>query len=117
LRLLVDEDSQAKTLVRLLGEAGHDVLTVDAAGLNSMADHQVLRRAIQDGRALLTRNCGDFLALHADSPDHHGILAVYQDADPAKNMRYVDIVRALHNLASTGVSCSKRFVVLNAWMW
>ena len=117
MRLLVDEDSQAKTLVRLLVEAGHDVVTVEAAGLSSMADSEVLGRAIQEQRALLTRNCGDFLVLHGDRPDHHGILAVYQDADPTKNMSYADIVRALGHLASSDVSFSKEFIVVNAWKW
>jgi predicted nuclease of predicted toxin-antitoxin system len=117
LRLLVDEDSQARTLVRLLVEAGHDVLTVEAAGLTSMADGEVLARAIQDRRALLTRNCGDFLALHQALPDHHGILAVYLDADLAKDMSYADICRALANLAPSGIRGEKEFIVLNAWRW
>lgn len=117
MRLLVDEDSQARTLVRLLVEAGHDVLTVEAAGLHSMADHEVLGRAIQEQRMLLTRNCSDFLDLHAGMPNHHGILAIYQDADPAKNMSYTDIVRALGNLGASGVSFSGEFIVVNAWRW
>lgn len=117
MRLLVDEDTQAKTLVRLLREAGHDVLTAEAAGLNSMADAEVLRRANQEQRVLLTRNCADFRALHDAIPDHFGILAVYQDADPAKNPSYADIVRALANLSSSGVSVSGAFIVVNAWRW
>lgn len=56
LRLLVDEDSQARTLVRLLVEAGHDVLTAEVAGLNSLDDAEVLARAIHEQRTLLTRN-------------------------------------------------------------
>jgi predicted nuclease of predicted toxin-antitoxin system len=98
LRLLVDEDSQAKTLVRLLLAAGHDVLTARDAGLNSLTDTEVLARAISEERALLTRNCGDFLALHQQDGAHHGILAVYQEADATRNMRYDDIVRALGNV-------------------
>ena len=117
MRLLVDEDSQSRTLVRLLVEGGHDVLTVEAAGLNAMADREVLGRAIQEQRALLTRNCGDFLDLHGAVPNHHGILTIYQDADPAKNMSYADIVRALGNLAASGVSLPGAFIVVNAWRW
>lgn len=117
MRLLVDEDSQARTLVRLLVEAGHDVLTVEAAGLNAMADREVLARAVHEQRALLTRNCGDFLALHGEAPDHRGILAIYQDSDPAKNMSYPDIVRALANLTASGMSLSREFIVVNAWRW
>jgi predicted nuclease of predicted toxin-antitoxin system len=117
LRLLVDEDSQAKTLVRLLRAAGHDVLTAEDAGLNSLADSEVLARAVTEVRALLTRNCGDFLALHEGHPDHRGILAVYQDTNPAANPAYADIVRAIGNVEGSGVALDGAFIVLNAWRW
>ncbi len=117
MRLLVDEDSQAKTLVRLLREAGHDALTADAAGLNSLADAEVLARAVGEARVLLTRNCGDFLALHDTVRDHRGILAVYQDADPSKSMSYAEIFRAVENIEASSVSVVGQFVVLNAWRW
>ena len=38
LRLLLDEDSQAKYLVNLLQIAGHDVLTVNEADLMTQSD-------------------------------------------------------------------------------
>lgn len=117
MRLLVDEDSAAKTLVRLLHDAGHDVLTADEAGLTSMADAEVLSRAVDDGRVLLTRNCGDFLALSTRVHGHPGILAVYQDADCSRDMGYADIVRAIGNLERAGVSLDEAFIVLNAWRW
>ena len=117
MRLLIDEDSQAKTLVRLLVDTGHDVLTAEAAGLNSLADREVLTRAISEGRVLLTRNCGDFLALHAKLLDHAGILAVYQDADLSKNMSYSEIVRAISNVESSRMPLDHQFIVLNAWRW
>lgn len=116
MRLLVDEDSQAKTLVRLLVAAGHDVLTAGVAGLNSLSDAEVLARAVTEGRALLTRNCGDFLALHRQSGAHHGILAVYQEADTARNMRYDDIARAVGNV-ERAMALEGVYVVLNAWRW
>lgn len=117
MRLLVDEDTQAKTLVRLLRDAGHDVVTVEAAGLASVADAGVLNHAIREIRVLLTRNCGDFLALNRVVRDHPGILAIYQDADLSKNMNYTDIVRAIRNLEESEISMEGEFVVLNAWRW
>ncbi len=117
MRLLVDEDSQAKTLVRLLGEAGHDVLTAEAAGLKSLADGEVLGHALKAGRVLLTRNCGDFLSLNAEVRDHHGILAVDQEAEPSKNMTYGEIVRAIGNVDTSNLPLSGEFIVLNAWRW
>lgn len=117
MRLLVDEDTQARTLVRLLHEVGHDVLTAEAAALSSLDDREVLARAISEHRALLTRNCGDFLQLHGELPEHSGILAVYQDADPLKSMTYAEIVRAIGNVASSGAMVEGELIVLNAWRW
>lgn len=84
LPLLLDEDSQAKYLVNLLKAAGHDVLTINEANIVGLPDEQVLQYAHQNHRVLLTCNCDDFYNLHQQS-HHSGILAVYQDADPAKN--------------------------------
>jgi predicted nuclease of predicted toxin-antitoxin system len=62
--LLLDEDSQAKALVGLLKAAGHDVLTVNGAGIAGSPDDAVLKYAHTEGRVLLTRNCNDFQELH-----------------------------------------------------
>lgn len=117
MRLLVDEDSQARTLVRLLREAGHDVLTVDEAGLRSLEDAAVMARAMSESRVLLTRNCGDFLALHQANEEHPGILAVYQDGDPSRNMSYQEVVQAISNLTGAEGQIGGQFVPLNAWRW
>ncbi|MCE2662984.1 MAG: DUF5615 family PIN-like protein [Microcystis sp. M53603_WE2] len=46
LRLLLDEDSQAQLLVKLLTAAGHDVLTINEIGLAGCTDNVVLDYAI-----------------------------------------------------------------------
>jgi predicted nuclease of predicted toxin-antitoxin system len=115
LRLLVDEDTQARWLVNLLRSAGHDVLTVPEANLAAELDPTVLEYARREKRLLLTRNSEDFLALHHAHPQHAGILAIYQDRDPAKNMSYAAIVGALANLEASGLDLTGQFVVLNAW--
>lgn len=115
LRLLVDEDTQAKRLVKLLRGAGHDVLTVEEAGLEAHPDTQVLEHARRQNRMVLTRNCEDFRALHEAGPQHPGICAVYEDRDASKNMSRSAIVRALANLEASGLELGGQFVVLNAW--
>lgn len=115
LRLLLDEDSQAKYLVNLLQIAGHDVIKVSSINLMNRPDSVVLDFARQEGRVLLTRNCDDFLDLHQIKPSHSGILAVYQDSDAAKNMSYKDIVKAIANLESVEYPLQNQFVVLNQW--
>ncbi len=115
MRLLLDEDSQGKLLVRLLREAGHDVETVCEAGLEARRDADVLAYARQQDRVLLTRNVRDFLVLHEANAEHPGILAEYQDKDPAKNMAASDIVRAIGNLEQSGWILADQFVAVNAW--
>lgn len=115
LRLLLDEDSQAKYLVNLLQVSQHELLTVNDAELTGQPDSIVLGYAKQQVYILLTRNCNDFQELHAKDPSHSGILAVYQGADESKNMSYKDIVRAISNLEKSEVPLENQFVVLNQW--
>lgn len=115
LRLLIDEDSQSNPLVKILREAGHDVVTVNELGANGQPDPVVLKYARENDRLLLTHNCGDFEALHVENPNHPGILAVYRDADPSKNMSRQAIVKALANLETAMMSLANQFIALNHW--
>lgn len=115
LSLLLDEDSQAKLLVKLLQTAGHDVLTVNEAAIAGFPDDQVLEYARQHDRILITRNCNDFQALHQVNPNHPGILAVYQHADTSKNMSYSAITNALNNLVVAHLELAGQFTILNQW--
>ncbi len=62
----------------MLREAGHDVVTVNEAGLMGQPDSTVFHYAIDKNRIVLTLNCRDFKALHKANPNHPGIFAVYQ---------------------------------------
>jgi uncharacterized protein with PIN domain len=96
---------------------GHDVLTVGEAGAIGIPDASVIELARAQQRILLTRNCDDFLTIHQANSEHSGILAVYQDADPRKNMSYVAIVKAIANLQDTGLCLQGQFIVLNRYYW
>ncbi len=115
LRLLLDEDSQAKKLVTLLQEAGYDIVTVNQAGLMGKADAIVLDFARQEGRILLTRNCHDFFNLHAANSSHPGILAIYEYPNPAKNLSYAMIVKAIANIEAAGIELNQQFIPINQW--
>lgn len=115
LQLLLDEDSQAKQLVNLLKEAGHNVITVKESNLMSKPDSIVLDFARQQKRILLTRNCDDFHNLHNSNPQHPGILAVYQHPDFSKNMSYQQIIQAITNIQTAGIPIENQFIVLNQW--
>ncbi|MBN4001357.1 DUF5615 family PIN-like protein [Nostoc sp. LPT] len=115
LKLLIDEDSQAKRLVNFLRSAGHDVITVNEAGLMSKPDSVVLDYARHEERVLLTRNCDDFQTLHKVNPNHPGILAVYQHSDPSKSMSYLSVVKSIANIEASDYSLANQFIPLNQW--
>ena len=117
MRLLLDEDSQARRLVELLRTRGHDVVTVGESNQAGAPDSVVLDMAADEGRVLLTRNCSDYLALHEQGATHGGILCVFQDSDPSKAMSYEDIAHALGNLVRSEVPLDGAFLALNAWLY
>jgi predicted nuclease of predicted toxin-antitoxin system len=112
LRLLIDEDSQAKPLVNLLRKAGHDLITANEAGLSGKIDALVLDYARDEMRVLLTRNCDDFKALHKANSTHPGILAIYQNKDSNKDMSRNNITSAIANIEASGISLTNQFISL-----
>lgn len=115
LRLLVDEDTQKKRLVRLLREAGHDVVTVNELKLRGSDDTVVFDCAKGQGRVVLTRNDGDFKALHQQNSSHPGILVIYQYNDRSKDMSDKDIVKAISNMETAGSPVENQFTSVNIW--
>jgi Domain of unknown function (DUF5615) len=81
IRLYVDEDAMARTLVRGLQARGVDVTTVLEAGISEQDDMAQLEHATQQGRVLYTFNVGHFCHLHAEymaqSKSHAGIIVVF----------------------------------------
>lgn len=117
LQLLIDEDTQAKPLVRLLKAAGHDVLTINDLNVAGTPDDEVLALAQKDNRVILTRNCDDFKKLHERDPDHPGILMIYRNSDRSKNMKYGDVVRAINDLENAISALRGQCVVLDRWRY
>lgn len=119
LALYLDDCAFSHELKQLLLEAGHDVETpFDVHPPLSGEDDAVhFAHAKAVGRVILTLNPRDFKELHNQNPDHPGILAVYQDNDPTKDMSYRQIVKAIANLEGTGVTIAGGFWSLNAYRW
>lgn len=80
--LLADEDFDHR-VVRLLREAGHDVVTMLDLGLAGLAipDEQVFAIAVAMNRCVLTFNRKDFIKIHRENPDHLGIIICTRNAD------------------------------------
>lgn len=115
MKLLVDEDSQARRLLDALRHAGHDVLSVAELGCNGQPDAQVFAQAQRLGRALLTHNVADFLALARQAEGHAGVLAIFRDGNPRHTMSHAQIVRAIAALEAAGLPLQGQFYILNHW--
>jgi predicted nuclease of predicted toxin-antitoxin system len=117
LRIYLDDCAYDKELVRCLEQAGHQVVTPAQAGLTGRADDMHFRYAIDHQLVLLTKNPDDFLELHQETPDHSGILVIYQDNDPERDMSAADIGKAITNLMKVDITIGAAVHVLNAWRY
>jgi hypothetical protein len=119
LRIYLDDCAFSYRLRQLLVTAGHIVqipAEVDPP-LTGQADEVHFTHVRATGQLILTYNPADFERLHGQYPDHPGILAVYQDNNPARDMTYADVVRAIANLQEIGVTFAGGFWPLNAYQW
>jgi hypothetical protein len=119
LAIYLDDCAFSHQLRQRLIQAGHRVQIPAEAHppLTGAADQVHFAYCQKTNQVLLTMNPADFLDLHQQDADHPGILAVYQDHDPTKDMSYAGIVQAIANLEQTGVPIAGRFWVLNAFQW
>jgi hypothetical protein len=101
----------------MLLEAGYQVFTPFEAGIPGADDVIHLDFAYRHQLSLVTKDTGDFAAIHEQGQPHYGILAICEEADWAKNMSYADIVRAINNLALADVQLQGQMYVLNHWRW
>ena len=63
-----------------------NVKTINELNFMGKVDPLVVDYAKQENRVLLTRNCKDFENLHPENPNHPGILAIYSDSNPSKDL-------------------------------
>ena len=115
--IYLDDCAYDRELVGQLQNAGYKAVTPFDSDLVGESDSLHFAYAAQQGFILLTRNPHDFEVLHTLNPDHAGILAIYQDNDPSKDMTVTEIVRAIGNLLESKVPIKGQFHVLNAWRW
>ena len=80
---LYTDENVPSELANSLRTLGHDVLTVQADGRASqgIGDPDVLARAIELGRAIVTNNRRDFHRLHRFNSSHCGIITYTHDTN------------------------------------
>ncbi len=77
-RLYADEQFPFPVVV-LLRNFGHDALTIQEAGNAGDDDPEVLAFAVNNERAVMTQNRRHFIRLHAQQPNHTGIIVCTDD--------------------------------------
>lgn len=80
--LYADENFPLRVVEELRG-LGIDVLTAfeDGRANQSITDRDILTRATELGRAIVTLNRRDFKRLHIQIPNHSGIIVCTEDPD------------------------------------
>jgi hypothetical protein len=96
--LYADENFPLR-VVEELRRLGHDVITAyeDGRANQSVTDRQLLERATEIGRPLLTLNRVDFKRLHFRFSEHAGIIICTEDPD-----RVGQAQRIAESIAATG---------------
>ena len=119
MKIYLDDDSAEVLLVRLLKADGHDVVVPDQVGNRGIEDPAHFLYAIMDGRAVLTRNHGDYKLLHdlvVGAGGHHpGVLTVRKDNDKKRDLGTKGIVRALRKFITSSAPITDQFIILNHW--
>ena len=99
--LYADENFPLR-VVEELRRLGHDVVTTleDGKANQSITDRELLERATEIGRTILTLNRADFKRLHFQLPEHAGIIICTEDPDRAgQAQRISESIAAVETLA------------------
>ena len=119
MRLYLDDDMDANVLIRFLQDTGHEVMSPRAVVMRGVEDEAHLRYATAQQCAVVTANVRDFLRLHQtwqeEGRHHAGILALYRENNPQRDMTYAQIARAISRLERAGLPLQTMFHNLNMW--
>ena len=114
MRLYLDEDIASKELTSRLIAAGHEVLSP----LQGEPDHRCWRHAQEQDAAVVTLNVVDFVRLAEATEGHAGLLLVYRENDPTRDMSAASIAVAVARVADTYRDGLRgAIVVLNQFRW
>lgn len=111
-QLYADENFSFPVVVELR-QLGHDVVTIQERGYGgeSVPDYEVLKFAMQEGRAVLTYNRRDYFRLHAIDANHEGIIACTLDPNcHALAMRIDDAILSSQSLSKCLIRIIKQNV-------
>jgi len=113
-RLYLDEDIASRELTSRLAAAGHDVVPP----LRGEPDSRCWRHAQEQGATVVTMNVVDFVRLAEATEGHSGLLLVYRENDPTRDMSAASVVVAVARVAeSYREGLHGTIAVLNQFRW
>ncbi|MBI3951803.1 MAG: DUF5615 family PIN-like protein [Acidobacteria bacterium] len=119
LHLYLDDCADSNRLAKTLRQAGFPTTTPRDAGTSGREDTDHLEYATVNGSTLITKNSKHFVELHhlwqSNGRTHSGILLIYQDNDPTRDMSPGGVVRAIQNLLRSGLPIANEVHTLNHW--
>ena len=119
MKLYLDDNAADRRLVALLRKDGHVVTIPGDVGQAGATDPRHLLHAIRIDCSILTNDYADFTDLHdliiGSGGGHPGVLLVYSENDPTRDMTQRGIAVAIKNLESSGVPLANELHVLNQW--
>jgi hypothetical protein len=119
MRLYLDDDLDSNALIGLLLQAGHQVVSPRAVGTRGVSDEEHLRYASEHALTLITANAGDLIDLYQEwmshEQEHSGILVVYRENNPVRDMTFEQIAHAVTQLEESNLTLKNAFHNLNLW--
>ncbi len=119
MRTYLDDDLDADRLIGLLRHAGHEVVSPRGVGTRGVADEEHLRFAAANELVLHTANARDFVDLSRawrnEGTGHSGVLTVYRENNPARDMSFEQVALAVTRIEQSGMTLENDVHNLNFW--
>jgi hypothetical protein len=119
LSFYLDDCSDEDLLISWLRRAGYIVTSPRQTGTVGWYDSDHLDYASQHAFTLITHNPQDFRDLHdlwqAQGLQHSGIILIYRDNDPSRDMTPADMVHSIEHLIASGLPINNNVHILNQW--
>jgi len=98
-RLLLDENCSSRELLARLRAGGHDVVASIAVLGSGASEDAIVSHAHHDRRAIVTKDAHDFRAAVSNTPEHPGLLLVFDDSH-APRLLAAALSTAIDNIAT-----------------
>lgn len=119
MKLYLDDDLDSNVLISLLKQLGHEVTSPRDVGTRGAPDGDHLQYAADNGLVLMSANAGDFVQLNRKWVErrtgHSGILIVYRENNPVRDMSFRDITEAIGIVEESRIPIANTCQNLNFW--